>query len=101
MQAFALGTAAVFSVMAIIGVYTDLPSWVSIISLVIAGVCLLLWLRSKYLAMEDTPIELDDEQRATIRRMKAEGKHDTAVRQIQLWFRNTSYDEAAAVMREI
>ena len=34
-------------------------------------------------------------------RDRKEGNHDMAARQVQLWFRNTSYEDAAAVVREL
>ena len=42
-----------------------------------------------------------DRQRETVARLKAEGREDSAVRQVQLWFRNTGYEEAAAVVRGV
>lgn len=101
MQAASLFIAAVFSLIAIVAAFLDLSTWISVVSLAAAALFLFFGLREKFLDMEDTPIELDAEQRATIKRMKAEGDHDLAARQIQMWFRNTSYDDAAAVMREV
>lgn len=96
-----LALAAVFSVIAIAAVFLDLPRTVSAVALGGAAAALFIWLRGKFNAMEDQPIELDDEQRETIARMKSEGNHDLAARQIQMWFRNTSYDKAAEVMRGV
>lgn len=101
MQAASLVLAAVFSLVAIVSVFLDFATWISIVALAAAALFLFLGLAEKYRQMEDTPIELDDEQRATIKQMKKEGNVDLAVRQVQMWFRNTSYEEAAAVVREV
>ena len=101
MQAASLIFAAVFSLVAIVGVFLDLPTWISVAALAAAALFLVLGLAYKYRQMERTSIELDSEQRATIERMKKEGNHDMAARQVQLWFRNTSYEDAAAVVREL
>ena len=101
MQAASLIFAAVFSLVAIVGVFLDLPTWISVAALAAAALFLVLGLAYKYRQMERTSIELDSEQRATVERMKKEGNHDMAARQVQLWFRNTSYEDAAAVVREL
>ena len=101
MQAASLIFAAVFSLVAIVGVFLDLPTWISVAALAAAALFLVLGLADKYRQMERASIELDSEQRATIERMKKEGNHDMAARQVQLWFRNTSYEDAAAVVREL
>ncbi len=104
MKAGSLALAAALSLAAIVLVFVDLPRWIALSLVVAAGVFLFIGLRDKYRAYsarESAPIELDDEQRDTISRLKAEGREDSAIRQVQLWFRNTSYDEAAAVVRDI
>ena len=101
MQAASLALAAVLSIAAIVIAFTSIPRWVAVVLLVGAAAALFVGLREKYRAMEDAPIELDEEQRETVRRLKAEGREDSAVRQVQLWFRNTDYETAAAVVRDI
>ena len=104
MQAGSLALAAALSLAAIVLAFTNIPKWVALLLLVGAGVFLFLGLREKcraYTARENAPIELDDEQRDTVRRLKAEGREDSAVRQVQLWFRNTDYETAAAVVRDV
>lgn len=104
MKAGSLALVAALSLAAIVLAFTSLPRWVALLLLVAAGVFLFIGLRDKYRAYsarESAPIELDDEQRDTVSRMKGEGREDSAIRQVQLWFRNTSYDEAAAVVRDI
>ena len=104
MQAFSLALAAMFSLIAIVLAFMNVPKWVAIALLAAAAVFLFLGLREKYNALSaagDAPIELDDEQRETVRRLKGEGREDSAVRQVQLWFRNTDYEAAAAVVRGV
>ena len=106
MKAGSLALVAALSLAAIVLAFTSLPRWVALLLLVAAGVFLFIGLRDKYRyraysARESAPIELDDEQRDTVSRLKGEGREDSAIRQVQLWFRNTSYGEAAAVVRDI
>lgn len=89
------------SVAAIAIAFTNIPRWVAVVLLVVAAVALFTGLREKYRAIEDAPIELDEEQAETVRSLKAEGREDSAVRQVQLWFRNTDHETAANVVRDI
>lgn len=101
MQAASLALAALLSVAAIVIAFTNVPRWIAIVLLAVAAVALFVGLREKYRSMENAPIELDEEQQETVRRLKAEGREDSAVRQVQLWFRNTEHETAAAVVRDI
>ncbi|WKK61992.1 hypothetical protein QYQ98_03655 [Corynebacterium sp. P3-F1] len=101
MQAASLALAAVLSVAAIVIAFTNVPRWVAVVLLVVAALALFMGLREKYRAMEDAPIELDEEQEETVRRLKAAGREDSAIRQVQLWFRNTDHDTAGAVVRDV
>ncbi|MCT1683313.1 hypothetical protein M3A74_00565 [Corynebacterium appendicis] len=104
MKAGSLALAAALSLAAIVLAFVDLPRWIAFLLVVAAGVFLFIGLREKYReynARESAPIELDPEQRETVARLKAEGRGDSAVRQVQLWFRNAGYEEAAAVVRGV
>ncbi|KAA8741698.1 hypothetical protein [Corynebacterium tuscaniense] len=101
MKALYLIAAALGSVVAIAGVYLDFPRAINIAAVVFAAVCLVLWLAKNYVSMESAPIDLDEEQREIIAGMKAAGDMDKAACQVQLWFRNTSYGEAADIVREL
>lgn len=101
MQAASLALAAALSIAAIFIAFTSVPRWIAVVLLVVAAVALFVGLREKYRAMEDEPIELDAEQEETVRRLKAEGREDLAVRQVQLWFRNADHGTAADVVRDI
>lgn len=100
MQVISLVIGAVFSVVAIAAVFLGWPAWVPLAALAVAGIALFFGLKERFKAWEEQPKELDDEQIATVKRMKGEGNEDLAIRQVQLWFRNTSYDEAARIIRE-
>lgn len=45
--------------------------------------------------------DLDETQRDTIKALLDDGKFGTAVKQIQLWFRETGYETAARVVKEL
>ena len=103
MQAGSLALAAALSLAAIVLAFMNTPKWVALFLLVGAGVFLFIGLLEKYRAYsarEGAPIELDDEQRDTVRRLKAEGREDSAVRQVQLWFRGTSQEDATRIVRD-
>lgn len=104
MKAGSLALAAALSLAAIVLAFVDMPRWIAFLLVLAAGVFLFIGLRDKYRAYsarESAPIELDAEQRDTVSRLKAEGREDSAIRQVQLWFRNTSYEDAAAVVRGV
>lgn len=92
--------AAVFSLVAVVAVYTSLPGWVGTAAIVAAGVFLVLGFYEQYTLREEVAPMLDDEQRATVQRMKGEGNFQLAVQQVQLWFRGASPEDAARIVRE-
>ena len=69
-------------------------------AIVAAGLFLVLGFYEQYKRQEDVAPELDDEQRATVQRMKAEGNFQLAVQQVQLWFRGATTEDAARIVRE-
>ena len=100
MRIVSFALAAVFSIIAVVAVYTTLPGWVGTAAIVAAGLFLVLGFYEQYKRQEDVAPELDDEQRATVQRMKAEGNFQLAVQQVQLWFRGTTPEDAARLVRE-
>ena len=100
MRIVSFALAAVFSIVAVVAVYTTLPGWVGTVAIVVAGLFLVLGFYEQYKRREVVAPELDDEQRATVNRMKAEGNFHLAVQQVQLWFRNTTPEDAARIVRE-
>lgn len=99
MRYLAFTLATVFSLAAIAGQWFGWSRPVTIGALVLAGAFLAwgFWDAAQKAPAEDK--ELDEQQRATIRRMKSEGNTQLAIQQVQLWFRNTSQEEAAAIVR--
>lgn len=93
--------AALFSLLALAGSWLSLSGWVSVVSIALAGVFLLLGFYRTYTERVDEPVVLDAEQEETIRRMKAEGNYPLAVRQVQMWFRYASAEDAARIVREL
>lgn len=92
--------AAVFSVVAVAAVYTTLPGWVGTVAILAGGLFLLLGFYEQYKLREEVEPELDSEQRATVQRIKSEGNFQLAVQQVQLWFRGTTPEDAARIVRE-
>ena len=100
MRYLAFTLATVLSVVAIAGQWLGWPRGVTVAAVIAAGACLVWGFAASAKGREPVPKELDDEQRATIRRMREEGNTPLAVQQVQLWFRNTTPEEAAAIVRE-
>lgn len=103
MRILYFGAAAVFSLAAVFFAYTETaaPGWVGIAAIVLAGVFLVLGLYEHYKRQETPSLELDDEERATIKRMKQEGDFQLAVKQVQMWKRYASPEDAARIVREV
>lgn len=93
--------AAVFCLVAIFGPGMGVPREVIGASLVLAAAFLGWGFYYQAQNREQKPIVLDDEQRATIKRMKDEGNHQLAIQQVQLWFRDPPAEEAARIVREV
>lgn len=100
MRVVFLALAAVFSLVAIGARLWGQPTWMSVAALVVAGGFLVagLWLQAR----QQIPhgVVLDEEQRATIRRMKGEGNHSGAISQVQLWFKYATADQAREAVAE-
>ena len=92
--------AVVFSLVGVGASWFGWPRWVGICAILLAALFLILGLYNSYTKREIPPAELDEEQRATIRKMKSEGNTGMAIRQVQLWFRQIDPQEAARLVRE-
>ena len=101
MRNLAFILAGVLSLLAVVVGPLGWPRWVAIAALAVAFVFLALGFADKARNLEAKPKVLDGEQRATIARMKSEGNTPLAIQQVQLWFRNTSPEEAARIVREV
>ncbi|AWB84515.1 hypothetical protein [Corynebacterium liangguodongii] len=98
--------AAIFSLAALFGNWFQLPGWVPLVSLAIAGAFLVLGFfeasrDARALRAKGDQVALSEEQRETIRRMVGEGNRPLAIRQVQMWFRNVSAEDAARIVREL
>lgn len=93
--------AAVFSLVAVVAVYTAVPGWVGTVAIVAAGLFLVLGFAEQYRRQERVKPQLDDEQRLTVRRMKEEGNTQLAIQQVQLWLRGVSQEDAARIVRGV
>lgn len=101
MRIFALTLGAVFSLVAIAAQWFEWPRSVGVCAIMLAGLFLAWGLYDVATAQGDKPVALDDEQLATVRRMKQEGNTQLAIQQVQLWFRNTSPEDAARIVRAV
>ncbi|MCT1628813.1 hypothetical protein M3B04_07650 [Corynebacterium sanguinis] len=93
--------AAVFSLVALAGSWFALPGWVSVVAIILADVFLLLGFYDTFQNRVEEPIAFDEVQEETIRQMKAEGNTSLAIRQVQMWFRYASAEDAARAVREL
>lgn len=94
MRGLYLGLAALFCVAALATNFFDIPRFLAITAIVIAGIFLVLGLRVSAENRTPTAIELDAEKKATIRDMLERGDEGAAIRQVQLWFRDTTPEQA-------
>ena len=101
MRALYFALAAAFSVAAIIVQLVDLTPFLALLALAIAGVFLLLGFRITAENRVAAPIMLDEEKMTTLRTLKAEGNHGGAIRQVQLWFRDATPEQARRIVREL
>ena len=98
------GLAAVFCLAALLANLADLPTFIALVCLAAAAVFLILALRTNQTPQPGKDRELDradlsDEQVEKIQDLLADGQFGTAVKQIQLWFKYVSYDDAEAFIK--
>ena len=98
MRNLAFIPAGILSLLAVFSAPLGWPRWVALAALGVAFVFLAWGFADKARNMQAKPKILDAEQHATIARMKAEGNTPMAISQVQLWFRNTSPEEAARIV---
>ncbi|MGP6172565.1 hypothetical protein [Corynebacterium sp. A21] len=101
MRALYLGLAAVFCVAALAINFLDVPRGFAILALVVAGIFLVLGLRVTAENQPPAVIRLDEEQSGQVRSMLAEGRDGAAISQVQLWFRNTTPEQARAAVEKL
>lgn len=101
MRALYLGLAAALSVTALVLKLFDVSNLATIIALLAAGIFLVLGL--KIVAAERQPgeIVLDEEKRDTLRGMLDRGDEGAAIRQVQLWFRDATPEQARQAVLEL
>lgn len=101
MRSLYLGLAAALSVLALTLKLFDVSNLAAVLALLGAGVFLVLGL--KITADERRPGEiiLDEEKRATLRGMLDRGDEGAAIRQVQLWFRDASPEQARQAVLEL
>lgn len=98
------GIAALFCLAALLANFADMPVFVPLLCLVAAAVFLVLALRTNQAPQpgrerELTRDDLSNDQVDKIKALLADGQFGTAVKQIQLWFKYVSYDEAESFVK--
>lgn len=101
MRSLYLGLAAALCVVALALRLFDVSSLAALLALLLAGIFLVLGLRVVAADRAPHPIELDGEKRATLREMLDRGDEATAIRQVQLWFRDANPEQARRVVAEL
>ncbi|MGO1902560.1 MAG: hypothetical protein ACTH1F_02905 [Corynebacterium casei] len=96
--------AAIFCLGALLANLLDMSRVIALICLGVAAVFLILALRANQTPQpgRDRDLSRDDlsnDQMDKIRSLLADGQFGTAVKQIQLWFKNVSYGEAEAFVK--
>jgi len=99
MRVLYLGIAAAFCVVALVLKFLAISDLGAVIALLLAGVFLVMGLKITAATRPQTPIELDDDKRATLRAMLERGDEGAAVRQVQMWFRDATPESARAAVQ--
>lgn len=100
MRVVYFSVAAVFTVAVLVMNWTGTGGVLVWVALAVAAVALVLGFVQQAAQRTPQPVELDDEKRETIARLKQEGNEAGAIRQVQLWFRDASPEEARRVVRD-
>ncbi|MHA2789566.1 hypothetical protein ACXZ66_10520 [Corynebacterium sp. S7] len=93
--------AAVFTIAALVLTWTGASTWLAWVALAAAAVFLVLGLMKKASEMEPEKLELTEDQKNTLRQMKREGNESGAIRQVHMWFRYASAEDAQRLVREL
>lgn len=101
MRALYLGLAAALSVVALVLKLFDVSNLAAVIALLAAGVFLVMGLRIVAAERRPGEIILDDEKRNTLRGMLDRGDEGAAIRQVQLWFRDATPEQARQAVLEL
>ncbi|WP_460490721.1 hypothetical protein, partial [Corynebacterium nasicanis] len=99
MRALFLGLAAALCVAALALKLFDVSDVAAVLAVLAAGVFLVLGLKATAENRRIVPVDLDDKQRATLRDMLDRGDEGAAVRQVQLWFRDATPEQARAAVQ--
>ena len=101
MRALYLTLSALLCVVAIVGrVWTGGP-WLSLVAMVAAAIFLTLGLRGRAQKAPVDVASLAEWQREELKVLLAQGQFGTAVKQVRLWFRDASEDDAAAIVQQL
>lgn len=101
MRSLYLGLAAALSVLALTLKLFDVSNLAAVIALLGAGVFLVLGLKIVAGDRQPREIALDEEKRTTLRGMLDRGDEGAAIRQVQLWFRDASPEQARQAVLEL
>ncbi|AKK11644.1 hypothetical protein [Corynebacterium uterequi] len=98
MRWLAWAASLALSVVAIGATFLGAPSAISVMALVGAALCFLgaAWLKAR--TVRTAEVTITEQQQDTLRRMKAEGDYGLALRQIQMWHRYASAEDARRIL---
>ncbi|WIM67172.1 hypothetical protein QP027_08555 [Corynebacterium breve] len=101
MRNLSFAVAALFTIAAIVLRWTAQPLWQVWIVLIVAAAFLILGFVKTAQERGPEEIVLTEEQKDTLRTLKSEGNESGAIRQVHLWFRYASAEDAQRVVKEL
>ncbi|RNE49636.1 hypothetical protein [Corynebacterium alimapuense] len=101
MRALYLGLAAVACVVALLFKFLGITDLGAVVALLVAGTLLVMGLRVVAGERISQPLAPDEKQLATLRELKSRGDEGAAIRQVQLWFRDTTAEQARRLVHDL
>ncbi len=93
--------ATVFTLLALVANWFNGPGWVTWAALIPAGFFLILGFMKTVEEKKPKEFELSEQQKDTLRELKAEGNESGAIRQVLMWERYASNEDAQRIVREL
>lgn len=93
--------AALFTILALLLNWFGTSAWLLWVSLGVAAIFLVLGFMKVVEEKEPEKLELSDEQKDTLRQLKREGNEAGAIRQVHMWFRYASSEDARRLVQEL
>lgn len=93
--------ATLFTLLALAANWFQGPAWVLWVSLIIAAIFLILGFIKTAEEKQPQEFVLTEEQKNTLRDLKAEGNESGAIRQVLMWDRYASNEDAQRIVKEL